>query len=43
MPHCRWIEKEAVARSPRVARQGFVPLSPLTHADLAALLPVPEP
>lgn len=40
------IEKEAVVRSPRVARQGFQPLPPLTHADLAALLPllpVPEP
>jgi hypothetical protein len=40
------IEKEAVVRSPRAARQGFQPLVPLTHAELAErlpLLPVPEP
>jgi hypothetical protein len=40
------MEKEAVVRSPRIARQGFVPLEPLTRAELAAalpLLPVPEP
>jgi hypothetical protein len=33
------LEKECVVRSPRLARQGFQPLPPATHADLAALLP----
>ncbi len=39
------LEKECAVRSPRVARQGFVPLPPLTHEDLATqfpLLPVPQ-
>lgn len=33
------LEKECAVRSPRVARLGFVPLPPLTPADIAALLP----
>lgn len=39
------LEKECAVRSPRVARQGFVPLQPLTLDDLAVqfpLLPVPQ-
>jgi hypothetical protein len=39
------LEKECAVRSPRVARQGFVPLQPLTHEDLTSqfpLLPVPR-
>jgi hypothetical protein len=38
----RWyvLEKECAVRSPRIARQGFRPLPPLTHAELAALLPL---
>jgi hypothetical protein len=39
------LEKECAVRSPRVARQGFVPLQPLTLDDLASqfpLLPVPQ-
>jgi hypothetical protein len=39
------LEKECAVRSPRVARQGFVPLQPLTHEELASqfpLLPVPQ-
>jgi hypothetical protein len=34
------LEKECAVRSARVARQGFVRLTPLTKAELAALLPV---
>jgi hypothetical protein len=40
------LEKECAVRSARVARQGFVPMQPLTTDDLAAefpLLPVPRP
>lgn len=40
------LEKECAVRSWRLARHGFQPLAPLTHADLAArfpLLPVPRP
>jgi hypothetical protein len=33
------LEKECVLRSPRLARQGFQPLRPLTSADLLLLLP----
>ena len=33
------LEKECLLRSPRLARQGFRPLAPITTADLAALLP----
>jgi hypothetical protein len=33
------LEKECAIRSPRLARQGYRPLEPLTTADLAALLP----
>ena len=33
------LEKECAVRSPKVARQGFRPLPPLTTADLAAELP----
>jgi hypothetical protein len=39
------LEKECAVRSARVARQGFVPMEPLTIADLAdqfPLLPVPR-
>jgi hypothetical protein len=39
------LEKECAVRSPRVARQGFVPLEPLTIDDISAqlpLLPVPR-
>lgn len=39
------LEKECAVRSPRVARQGFVPLQPLTVDDLVSqfpLLPVPR-
>jgi hypothetical protein len=39
------LEKECVVRSPRLARQGFRPLPPMTHDELAALfppLPVPR-
>jgi hypothetical protein len=39
------LEKECAVRSPRVARQGFVPLQPLTHEDLISqfpLLPLPR-
>jgi hypothetical protein len=38
------LEKECAVRSPRLAREGFVPLKPLTHDDLwqrLPLLPVP--
>ncbi len=34
------LEKECAVRSPRIARQGFAPLPPLTRADLAAMLPL---
>jgi len=34
------VEKEAVLGSSRIARQGFKPLEPLTHADLAEVLPL---
>lgn len=40
------LEKECAVRSARIARQGFVPMKPLTIDDLAAefpLLPVPLP
>jgi hypothetical protein len=33
------LEKECAVRSPRIARQGFRPLPPLTVTDLAAALP----
>jgi hypothetical protein len=33
------LEKECVVRSPRLARQGFQPLPPLTAADLLVFLP----
>jgi hypothetical protein len=33
------LEKECALRSPRLAREGFRPLSPLTADDLLALLP----
>lgn len=33
------LEKECALRSPRLARLGFEPQPPLTHADLARLLP----
>jgi hypothetical protein len=39
------LEKECALRSPRLARQGFVPLAPMTLADLLERLPplpVPE-
>jgi hypothetical protein len=39
------IEKECVVRSPRIARQGFRPLEPLTTDDLLTalpLLPIPQ-
>lgn len=39
------LEKECAVRSARIARQGFVPLAPLTTDDLVAqfpLLPVPR-
>ena len=39
------LEKECAVRSARLARQGFVPLAPLTRAELEAalpLLPVPQ-
>ncbi|MFN4257772.1 MAG: hypothetical protein ACK4RK_00610 [Gemmataceae bacterium] len=37
------LEKECAVRSPRVARQGFQPLPPLTHAELLEMVPlVPE-
>jgi hypothetical protein len=39
------LEKECAVRSARIARQGFVPMKPLTSEDLAAefpLLPVPQ-
>ena len=39
------LEKECAVRSSRLARQGFVPLAPLTFADVEAalpLLPVPQ-
>jgi hypothetical protein len=39
------LEKECAVRSWRVARHGFQPLAPVTHADLAArfpLLPAPR-
>jgi hypothetical protein len=34
------LEKECALRSPKVARQGFVPLPVLTRADLEAALPL---
>ena len=34
------LEKECAVRSPRVARQGFVPLQPLTLDDLACQFPL---
>lgn len=34
------LEKECSVRSVRVARQGFTPLPPFTHADLAERLPL---
>jgi hypothetical protein len=40
------LEKECAVRSPHIARQGYVPLAPLTADDLLALLPplpVPRP
>src|SRR5262249_22228531 len=33
------LEKECALRSPRLARQGYCPLPPLTTLDLARLLP----
>jgi hypothetical protein len=33
------LEKECALRSPRLARQGFTRLEPLTVAELTALLP----
>jgi hypothetical protein len=33
------LEKECAVRSPRLARQGFTPLEPLTVAELTTLLP----
>jgi hypothetical protein len=39
------LEKECAVRSARIARQGFVPLEPLTIDDVSAqlpLLPVPR-
>jgi hypothetical protein len=39
------LEKECAVRSARIARQGFVPMQPLTSDDLAAefpLLPIPR-
>jgi hypothetical protein len=33
------LEKECALRSPRLARQGFAPLAPLTNTDLLARLP----
>jgi hypothetical protein len=39
------LEKECVVRSPRLARQGYLPLPPMTLDELAALfppLPVPR-
>lgn len=43
--HYYVLEKECAVRSPRVARQGFVPLQPLTLDELSdqfPLLPVPQ-
>jgi hypothetical protein len=34
------VEKECALRSPRLAREGFVPLEPLTTQGLFALLPL---
>lgn len=34
------LEKECLTRSPRLARQGFTPLSPLTTADLFEVFPL---
>ncbi len=37
------LEKECLVRSPRVARQGFTPLPPITHEMLLEMLPpLPE-
>jgi hypothetical protein len=38
-PPAFFLEKECLLGSPRLARQGFRPLPPLTITDLQALLP----